>query len=673
MATAVSLNSGMFRNWTGSLSELDSCGTLVDEYINELFQVPYQNHSRWTTECADSSKGNFIQSLRFNDDSHSALTVNQCLNIRHVLSLIHKKIRHRRVSAEQLRQLPWILFSSVIDKNEERKRNHMKEGHQTSNSHSESCGSNRSTLIGALCDANLDQLLQDGRNFSLLSKPKRRHCISESDLSWPLEGNQLLQIERSEVRPAFSADFAASVPLSSSLHRRYAGLENLTDTRLFSSSGIKCESVSAPAAIWSSTDERVVAASSTGDAILASEPSVLFTCNEVPNDTSPSTVSDIKEAESNLQKGYHYEDSFAADTAGTEPAVLATINHCSEAVPEADSTPKVANIVHTSSSTSKLRKRVSFADELGHSLTEVFLIEGDNHTRILDYDDEYDGLALSAPRKPRVQSFCFTDRFTRSRLKPSAHLIDGIGSSSGATQDNLSPTEPLPNRTVASPRYQWCADFLQPASQYYQFRQRIENGSVSLENINITQPSEESTSQLPSLSGTIKVKNMSFEKQVWLRLTTDNWHSYTDHMALYNPQLSGTRIHTASRFDTFTFHVKVTPQLPTAEQCEKIEFAIRYIAGLDGSCGQYWDNNNGKNYVIERRVSHYAWSSDQAPDNSKPTSTTGRIYDSLQDFTKNSNNYSSPYTPDFRPNFAGITQFTNYRAWTHFASENTYY
>ncbi|OON22214.1 putative phosphatase regulatory subunit, partial [Opisthorchis viverrini] len=525
--------------------------------------------------------------LRFNDASDSALTVNQCLNIRHVLSLIHKKIRHRRVSAEQLRQLPWILFSSVIDRNEERKRNHMKEGHQTSNSHTESCGSNRSTLIGALCDANLDQLLQDERNFSLLSKPKRRHCISESDLSWPLERNQLLQIERSDVRQAFSADFAASVPLSSSLHTRYGGLENLTDTRLFSSPGIKCESLSAPEASWSSTDEKVITANSTSDVVSASEPSVLFTCNEVPDDTSPTAVPDrnlvLREAESNLQKGYHYDDSSAADTVGTEPVVLGTINHCSEAVPEADSTPKVARIVHNSSSTSKLQKRVSFADEIGHSLTEVFLIEDDNHMRILDYDDEYDGLDLLAPRKPRVQGFCFTEHFTRSRLKPSADLINVIRTPSGATQDNLSPTEPHPNRTIASPRYQWCADFLQPASQYYQFRQRIENGSVSLENINITQPSEESTSQLPSLSGTIKVKNMSFEKQVWLRLTTDNWHSYTDHMALYNPQLSGTRIHTASRFDTFTFHVKVTPQLPTAEQCEKIEFAIRLGVQNDGS------------------------------------------------------------------------------------------
>ncbi len=43
------------------------------------------------------------------------------------------------------------------------------------------------------------------------------------------------------------------------------------------------------------------------------------------------------------------------------------------------------------------------------------------------------------------------------------------------------------------------------------------------------------------MKGTIKVKNISFEKRVFLRVTCDNWRSYMDYVAVYQPSSSKVR------------------------------------------------------------------------------------------------------------------------------------
>ena len=66
--------------------------------------------------------------------------------------------------------------------------------------------------------------------------------------------------------------------------------------------------------------------------------------------------------------------------------------------------------------------------------------------------------------------------------------------------------------------------FPQPASDYYQFRERLERLSVSLENVILKDY---------NIMGTVKVKNIAFEKKVKVRFTYDSWESFTDVHANY--------------------------------------------------------------------------------------------------------------------------------------------
>nr|XP_046225752.1 protein phosphatase 1 regulatory subunit 3B-like isoform X2 [Oncorhynchus gorbuscha] len=89
-----------------------------------------------------------------------------------------------------------------------------------------------------------------------------------------------------------------------------------------------------------------------------------------------------------------------------------------------------------------------------------------------------------------------------------------------------------------------------------------------------------------ALSGTVKVKNLSFEKSVKVRVTFDTWKSYTDFECQY---LKDT--YTGSNYDTFAFVVSLPAELRPHKH---IEFAICYKVN-----GQtYWDGNQGRNYRI---------------------------------------------------------------------------
>ncbi|MRA76055.1 hypothetical protein GH890_32010, partial [Bacillus thuringiensis] len=57
-------------------------------------------------------------------------------------------------------------------------------------------------------------------------------------------------------------------------------------------------------------------------------------------------------------------------------------------------------------------------------------------------------------------------------------------------------------------------NFSQPASNYLAFRERLESGLVSLENVVLRDY---------TIAGTIKVKNAAFEKVVTVRHTFDSW------------------------------------------------------------------------------------------------------------------------------------------------------
>nr|XP_020443354.1 protein phosphatase 1 regulatory subunit 3B isoform X2 [Monopterus albus] len=120
-------------------------------------------------------------------------------------------------------------------------------------------------------------------------------------------------------------------------------------------------------------------------------------------------------------------------------------------------------------------------------------------------------------------------------------------------------------------------DFTQPSSDYLRFRQSLERNYVCLEHCVLKEK---------ALAGTVKVRNVSFEKSVKLRVTFDGWKSHTDVDCVYLKDA-----YPCSYSDTFSFDVPLPEELRPHE-C--IEFAICYEVG---GC-EHWDSNQGSNYRI---------------------------------------------------------------------------
>lgn len=118
-------------------------------------------------------------------------------------------------------------------------------------------------------------------------------------------------------------------------------------------------------------------------------------------------------------------------------------------------------------------------------------------------------------------------------------------------------------------------DFPQPSSDYLLFRQSLERNFVCLEHCVLKDR---------ALAGTVKVKNLSFEKSVRLRVTFDAWKSHADVDCAYVRDA-----YPSSYSDTFSFEVSLPEELPPHE-C--VEFAVCYE--VDGR--QHWDSNHGHNY-----------------------------------------------------------------------------
>ncbi|NXD33354.1 PPR3A phosphatase, partial [Copsychus sechellarum] len=88
------------------------------------------------------------------------------------------------------------------------------------------------------------------------------------------------------------------------------------------------------------------------------------------------------------------------------------------------------------------------------------------------------------------------------------------------------------------------------------------------------------------MNGIVRVLNVSFEKQVYVRMTLDNWLSYYDILAEFMPNSCG------GETDQFGFKISLAP--PFQKDGIKVEFCIRY----ETSVGTFWANNDDKNYTL---------------------------------------------------------------------------
>lgn len=120
-------------------------------------------------------------------------------------------------------------------------------------------------------------------------------------------------------------------------------------------------------------------------------------------------------------------------------------------------------------------------------------------------------------------------------------------------------------------------DFPQPAADYLDFRNKLKKNQVCLENCTI---------QERTLTGTVKVCNVSFEKSVSVRITLDSWKSHQDVECSYMNNVYG-----GPDTDTFSFSVDLPA---TATPQDRVEFCVRYQTPER----IYWDNNDETNYRL---------------------------------------------------------------------------
>ncbi|NXC01500.1 PPR3A phosphatase, partial [Orthonyx spaldingii] len=126
--------------------------------------------------------------------------------------------------------------------------------------------------------------------------------------------------------------------------------------------------------------------------------------------------------------------------------------------------------------------------------------------------------------------------------------------------------------------YFFSQQFTLPASQE-ELLQKVREKKVMLESV-VLLPG------VTCMNGIIRVLNVSFEKQVYVRMTLNNWLSYYDILAEFMPNSCG------SETDQFCFKISLVP--PFQKDGVKVEFCIRY----ETSVGTFWANNDDKNYTL---------------------------------------------------------------------------
>ncbi|KAI0260295.1 putative phosphatase regulatory subunit-domain-containing protein [Gloeopeniophorella convolvens] len=107
------------------------------------------------------------------------------------------------------------------------------------------------------------------------------------------------------------------------------------------------------------------------------------------------------------------------------------------------------------------------------------------------------------------------------------------------------------------------------------------NARVLLESVSLP------TARPPLLRGTVRVRNIAFEKDVAARFTLDAWTTQSEVHARYTGPATpdGT-------WDRFVF----TIPLEAVASARTLSLAIRYA--VPGS-GEWWDNNGGENFRVE--------------------------------------------------------------------------
>jgi hypothetical protein len=91
-----------------------------------------------------------------------------------------------------------------------------------------------------------------------------------------------------------------------------------------------------------------------------------------------------------------------------------------------------------------------------------------------------------------------------------------------------------------------------------------------------------------SVTACIRVVNLSFEKEIYCRFSTNNWATWTEVLATFIPTSS----------DSWTDRFTSTFTVGNLTAGQRVSFALRYKT----SGQEFWDNNNGQNYSLMYRI-----------------------------------------------------------------------
>ncbi|KAF0033444.1 hypothetical protein F2P81_013510 [Scophthalmus maximus] len=197
---------------------------------------------------------------------------------------------------------------------------------------------------------------------------------------------------------------------------------------------------------------------------------------------------------------------------------------------------------------------------------EVFIPIKNKHVVFADSR----GLSLTA-----VRVFSEEEEHSDLNLLPS---LPDLGST---TDDSYSCTV-----STCCPGTRLKLGFPQPSADFQAFRAKLAESMVILENCSVSEQ---------ALQGTVRVRNISFQKDVRVRITFDSWQSHKDVPCTYLQKRFG-----GPQTDIFEFDIAI-PKVLDAKR--KIEFCLHFLPG--GESKPFWDNNNGQNYSIAVCVSSH--------------------------------------------------------------------
>lgn len=251
------------------------------------------------------------------------------------------------------------------------------------------------------------------------------------------------------------------------------------------------------------------------------------------------------------------------------------------------------------------KKKVVFADDRGLSLTQVRMMVDVPHSQSFNFNLPSLKTDIGVTAAALFPSLNYNgSRRSAAVNQKKNYNRRSINSNGNANTDAVA---------AITSTIDWKLTFTQPASNYLEFRQKLDEANVSLENIIIKDTATAIASSTVNggtngvginrkeAIGTIKVKNLCYEKSVFVRTTTDNWATFNDVACSFvnnnNHQTPNSLPSIVVLYDTFTFSFPLL-----LADYERIEFCICYRTAV----GEFWDNNTGTNYKLVKNQTNNA-------------------------------------------------------------------